>query len=360
MPVSKWTLPAAALVVVPLVLGGFLWTQTQSMSGYAARLLSPGMMAPDFTLPAQNGQKFHLSDYKGRAVFVAFVPSWTDAKTVDEVRSLAKSQAAFDAAGAKVMVASADDPQKAAQLHQKENLPFPLLTDTDNALAKRYGVPKGDYRTTFVVAPAGSVKYRLGDAVVEPETHGPQLLNVSKCCIDDVMAARAHGVGKTVGDFSLHSVQTGAMETLLGDHSQTVTVVFFLSVQCPCSNNYNERIAHLTQAFAGKPVRFVGVYANQNETAPEIVSHAQAHGFSFPIFKDDRAQCADHLGASVTPEVFVVDNQKVLRYAGRIDNSRNPADVKTHDLSDAVSGLLSGQTPKQGDTRAFGCAIVRK
>ena len=360
MTFNKWLLPAAVVVTVPALLGGFLWAQSQGMSGTSGkRIVSPGMAAPDFTLPAQNGQPFHLSDYKGRAVFVAFVPSWTDTKTIAEVRSLAKSQAAFDAAGAKVMVASADDPQKAADLHQKEKLPFPLLTDTNNALAKRYGVPPGDYRTTFVVAPAGSVKYRLGDAVVTPQTHGTQLLDVSKCCIDDVMAARAHGIGKAVGDFSLQNVRTGKMETLMGNEAQKATVVLFLSVQCPCSNGYNERVAALAKAFADKPVRIIGVYANQNETTFEIAAHAQSHGFTFPIFKDNRAQCADHLGATVTPEAFVLDNKNVLRYAGRIDDSRNPKEAKTHDVADAAAALVAGRLPATGDTRAFGCAVVR-
>ena len=69
--------------------------------------------------------------------------------------------------------------------------------------------------------------------------------------------------------------------------------------------------------------------------------------------------CADHLGASLTPEVFVVDSKHILRYAGRIDSSRSPAEVTSHDLADAVDAVLEGREPKQNDTRAFGCAIVR-
>ena len=318
------------------------------------------MAAPDFTLPdTQNTRRFHLADYKGRAVFVAFVPTWTDAKTVAEVRSLAASVPHFDAAGAKVMVVSGDAPENAAALQARENLPFPLLSDTNNALAKQYDVPQGSpFRTTFVVDPAAKIKFRLGDAVVETGRHGQQLLDVSKCCIDDVMAARAHGVGKAVGDFSLLRAGSGAIEPLLGG-DQKATVILFLSVQCPCSNAYNARIAALAKTLSDKPVRLVGVYSNQDETAQQIVAHAKKNGFTFPIYKDERALCADHLGASLTPEVFVVDSRHVLQYAGRIDTSRDPAEVTSHDLADAVESVVAGRQPKQKDTHAFGCAIVR-
>ncbi len=293
------------------------------------------------------------------------MPSWTDVKTLSEVRSLAASVPQFDAAGAKVMVVSGDAPEKAAALQVREKLPFPLLSDTNNALAKQYDVPQGSpFRTTFVVDPAAKVKFRLGDAVVETGRYGKQLLDVSKCCIDDVVAARAHGVGKAVGEFSLLRADTGAIEPLMGG-DQKAAVILFLSVKCPCSNAYNERVAKLTKTLNGKPIRVVGVYSNQDESAQQIVAHAKKNGFDFPIYKDDKALCADHLGASLTPEVFVVDSvdnkrgQHVLRYAGRIDSSRNPAEVTSHDLADAVDAVLSGRELRQKYTRAFGCAIVQ-
>jgi peroxiredoxin len=360
---ARWFVMGLGLIIlVPLLLVGlFLW-QSGMFGSSSTRTLSPGMPAPDFTLNAQDGRPFRLANYKGRAVFLAFVPSWDDPKTLAEVRSLASSAQTFDAAGAKVMVVSSDDKAKAKALHEKEKLPFPLLQDEGKVLAKRYGVPQGEnYRTTFVVDPAGGVKYRVGDAAVEAERHGPQLLDVSKCCIDEIRAARSHGIGNTVGDYSLPHANGHGMETLFGSASaqQKLTVVLFLSVECPCSNSYNARIALLAKLYQSRGVRVVGVYSNRNETAKEIADHARLNGFEFPILRDERALCADHLGASITPEVFVLDSKRVLRYAGRFDNSRDPAEVKTQNLMDALDALLAGQEPKLGDTHAFGCAIVR-
>jgi alkyl hydroperoxide reductase subunit AhpC len=47
---------------------------------------------------------------------------------------------------------------------------FPLLLDTGGKIARQYGVAKGDFRTTFVVAPAGTVKFRVSDAASSPPT----------------------------------------------------------------------------------------------------------------------------------------------------------------------------------------------
>jgi len=327
----------------------------------SAGILSPGMMAPDFVLSAQNRQTFRLSDYRGRAVFLAFVPSWTDTKTVAEVRSLRREIGNFDDAGAKVLLVSSSDAGAAERLHDGERLPFPLLIDTGNQLAKSWGVPQGDFRTTFVVNPAGKVRYRLSDAAVDPAKHGPQLLDVSKCCVDDVMAARAHGIGRAVGDFSLPRLDLpqSPMTTLFGAEAKA-TVVLFLSAKCPCSNAYNDRIAALAHTYEARGVRIIGVYANQDEPAEVIAKHARAHRFSFPILKDERALCADHFGASVTPEAFLLDDRHILRYAGRIDSSRDPAAVTTHDLQAAIEALLVGKEPVHRDTHAFGCAIVRQ
>jgi hypothetical protein len=54
--------------------------------------MSTGMLAPDFVLTAQDGRTFQLSNYKGRPVYLAFVPTWTDTKTQEEVKALAASQ----------------------------------------------------------------------------------------------------------------------------------------------------------------------------------------------------------------------------------------------------------------------------
>lgn len=321
--------------------------------------LAPGRPAPDFALAAQNGATHRLADYRGRAVFLAFVPDLTSAATRAEVRSLKATASSFDEAGAKVFLVSPDDAQKARALHETEKLPFPVLSDTGNALAKRFGV--SGRRATYVVEPSGALKFYLPR--VNVAEHGRQLLDLSNCCLDERVAAMAAGVGKKVGDFSLpRADRPGApMTTIYGDKTQKATVVVFTSARCPCANDYSDRLRDMAQAFGSRGVRFVSVYANQDETLADISAHAKTSRLPFVALKDDRAQAADHFKAHVTPEAFVLDRTGVLRYHGRIDSSRDAAQATSHELRDTLAALTDGKGGSvPAETHAFGCAILRQ
>ncbi len=326
----------------------------------ALSIVSTGTQAPDFTLPTHNGRTMHLADYRGRAVFLVFVPDFGSPETLAQVRSLAATEPDFNMAGAKVMIISSDTGDAARALHAANKLPFPLLLDGGGMLANQFGVGLG-MRRTYVISPTGEVKFRVDNSVIDIANHGKQLLTVSGCCIDEVEASRADGIGKPVGDYSLPLATDAAhpMTTLYGDGTRRATAVLFLSAKCPCSNSYNERVAAMAKQYAGRPdIRLVGMYANKDETASEIAAHATKHGFTFPILHDKDGLGAKHFGASVTPEAFVIDASRTLRYAGRIDDSREVAEVKTHEFTDAIEAVATGKEPPKA-TRAFGCGIVR-
>lgn len=138
-----------------------------------------------------------------------------------------------------------------------------------------------------------------------------------------------------------------------------VTVIAFTSTKCPISNDYNDRMSAVYRDYSGKGVQFLFVNANGNEPAPEVVEHAKAAGFPFPVYKDEGNVLADQLGATVTPEIYVFDAAGVLRYHGQIDDSRNPARVKAHTLRAAVEEMLAGKPVSRVETKAFGCTIKR-
>jgi hypothetical protein len=61
----------------------------------------------------------------------------------------------------------------------------------------------------------------------------------------------------------------------------------------------------------------------------------------------------------VTPEVYVLDKDGMLRYHGRIDDSQDPTGVKSQDLRAALDAVLAGKPVPNPQTRAFGCTIKR-
>lgn len=136
-----------------------------------------------------------------------------------------------------------------------------------------------------------------------------------------------------------------------------VTVVTFISTQCPISNDYNDRMSALYKAYQGKGVTFFFVNANSTEPADVVAEHRKSAGFPFEVFKDVNA--ADKLGAQVTPEAFVFDRAGKQVYQGAVDDARNEARVQAHSLKDAIDATLAGKTVANARTKAFGCTIKK-
>lgn len=165
-------------------------------------------------------------------------------------------------------------------------------------------------------------------------------------------------IGQPAPDFALKDLN-GAKHTLKDERGK-ITVIAFLSVQCPISNAYNERIRELTADYAQQNVRFLAINSSANEDVAEIKAHAEKQGFQFAILKDKGNKVADLYHAERTPELFVVDAQGILRYHGRIDNHHLLVHVKTHDLRNALNELLAGKPVSVPEAKALGCIIKRE
>jgi peroxiredoxin len=166
-------------------------------------------------------------------------------------------------------------------------------------------------------------------------------------------------IGDAVPAFTLKSFDGKEynLQKVLKDNK--LTVVMFISTQCPVSNAYNERMEKLSETYNKKGVVFIGINSNKEETVEGIAQHAKEHGFQFPVLKDAGNKVADLYAAQVTPETFVISGQGKLLYHGRIDDNRNPAKVTSADLSNALSQLLDGKELTITTVKAFGCSIKR-
>ena len=140
---------------------------------------------------------------------------------------------------------------------------------------------------------------------------------------------------------------------------QDIKVVIFISTICPVSNSYNLRMKDLYREYAPKGVKFEFLNANQNETQAQVEEHARRAGFPFPVTKDVDNAMADRLGAQYTPESYVIDQDGVIRYHGRIDDAQNPARVRQSSLRLAIDAVLAGREVAAPETKTFGCTIKR-
>jgi len=161
-------------------------------------------------------------------------------------------------------------------------------------------------------------------------------------------------IGAAVPDFEAASL-TGepvSLKAALAGHK--AVVVLFLSTVCPYANYFASHIRELDERYGSRGVLFVGVNSNNWETREEVAEHTQRRGFAFPMIKDQGHTIANRLGASATPEAFLIDASGRLRYRGWVKSKQ-----ESPDLQRALDDVLEGRPVSRPETKAFGCAIDR-
>jgi peroxiredoxin len=165
-------------------------------------------------------------------------------------------------------------------------------------------------------------------------------------------------IGSVLDDFKLPDAD-GSQQSLKSLMGKNGAVLIFIGTKCPVSNGYNERMEKLAQDYKAKGVNVIGINSNATEPASEVKSHAAENKLTFAILKDSGNKIADRLGATRTPEVYVLDASMKLVYHGRIDNSQKVEGVTANDLREALDEMLAGKPVSKTGGAAFGCTIKR-
>lgn len=143
-----------------------------------------------------------------------------------------------------------------------------------------------------------------------------------------------------------------------------VLALVFISNGCPTVNVYKDRLIHLQRVYGHRGVQVVALNSNNPYLSPgdsysEMVRRVDETRYNFPYLKDEDGSVAKSYGAISTPHAFVFDRDRKLRYRGRIDDSRDPSNITSRDLEDALVAVLDGAIVETPETQPFGCAIVR-
>ena len=175
------------------------------------------------------------------------------------------------------------------------------------------------------------------------------------------MIASTLELGAPAPDFDLPGVD-GKRYSLAAFEGKPALVVVFSCNHCPYVKAYEDRMVSIQGDYADKGVQFVAINSNDDKAYPEdgfpeMVERAREKSFNFPYLRDESQKVVEAYGGVCTPHVFAFDGTRVLRYRGRIDDSRDPSKVTTHDLRNALDDLLQGKEVRVPDTRPFGCSI---
>lgn len=138
-----------------------------------------GSVAPDFTLPTQDGSA-SLKDYRGKWVVLYFYPKDLTAGCTREAHNFQADQAKFAQRNAVVLGVSLDSVESHKKFCAKEGLNFKLLADTGHSVTKAYGsltnlgVMQMASRNTFIISPEGKVAKVYGG--VNPAHHSDEVI----------------------------------------------------------------------------------------------------------------------------------------------------------------------------------------
>jgi len=170
--------------------------------------------------------------------------------------------------------------------------------------------------------------------------------------------------GEKAPEFSgLPAVENGQDTSVtLSDIKEPIVVLVFLGNHCPVVKEYEDRLIEFTAAYKDKGVKVVGVSVNDrdDDRIPAIKDYMKDHKSNYVYAYDESQKIGRAYGATNTPQFFVFDKERKIRYLGAMDNSQKEDKVTKTYLRDAVEALLKGEAPPEEETQPHGCNVVYK
>ena len=169
-------------------------------------------------------------------------------------------------------------------------------------------------------------------------------------------------VGQTAADFALPD-QLGHEHSLAEMSDSKLVVVVFLGTECPLAKLYSVRLQALADEYAERGLAVVAIDSNAQDSLTDITHFVRQHELKYPVLVDRGHAVADQFGAERTPQVFLLDHQRVVRYQGRVDDQYLVGVVRNapekEDLRLAIDELLAGKEVSRPETDPQGCLIGR-
>jgi peroxiredoxin len=177
-------------------------------------------------------------------------------------------------------------------------------------------------------------------------------------------------IGQPAPGFKLPGVD-GKTYTLADFAKAKILMVVFTCNHCPTAQAYEDRMMQLQRDYQDRGVAVVAICSNDpqalrldeldfsdlSDSLDDMKIRAKDKSFNFPYLYDgDTQSVADAYGPLATPHAFIFDENRKLRYQGRIDNAEI-GKVTSQDARNAIDALLAGKPVAVETTRVFGCSI---
>lgn len=163
-------------------------------------------------------------------------------------------------------------------------------------------------------------------------------------------------------DFDLPAAD-GKNYSLASFADAKILVVIFICNHCPYVLAVLDRLNKLNAEFAERGVQFIGINSNDASDYPDdSFEKMKDLPIEFPYLHDESQEIATKYHAVCTPDIFVFDENRQLKYHGRIDDDwQNPEKVEKEELKIALEKILMGEEiPRESQNPAMGCSIKWK
>ena len=176
----------------------------------------------------------------------------------------------------------------------------------------------------------------------------------------------------TIGDKAIEFTLKNANEEIGGQSlsleqsaGKNGLIVVFECNHCPYVVASVDRMNKMSEYCKSKQIGFVGINSNDasvyaNDSFEHMVKRAY-NGMPYSYLYDETQEIAHAYGAKRTPEFFLFNSENTLIYRGRMDDSpRDPNQVTTSELKDAIDAMLDKRTPVVSETESIGCSVKWK
>jgi len=173
-------------------------------------------------------------------------------------------------------------------------------------------------------------------------------------------------IGQKAPDFSgVEAIdgKGGTTSVSLPDLKEDVVVLVFLANHCPYVTAIEDRLIDFADSNKGKSVRLVGIAVSGRGTRSKddltaIKEKTKEKKFNFAYGFDESQDVGRAYNATNTPQFFVLDKDRKIRYQGAFDNApMDEAKASKHYVQDAVNALLAGKDVAVTETQQIGCGI---
>ena len=195
-------------------------------------------------------------------------------------------------------------------------------------------------------------------------THMPQLGYETKGFVSGV------SVGDKAPAFNLKNIdgKKYSFDNIKDANGKTPKgfIVVFTCNTCPYAIANEQRLIDLHQAYSPKGYPVVAIQPNDPAIQPgdsfeAMKQNAAEKSFPFLYLLDEKQEVFPAYGATKTPEVYLVDSKRIVRYHGAIDDSvRNPDGVEEKFVEMAIAAIEAGKDPAPATTKAIGCGIKKR